>query len=296
MARKNLAFTLPELLIVLAIIAILASVLFPVFRLVKASAYKASCLSNFKQLQLATTLYVTDWDDRMMPVNHQPSAPANSKNDRTWVQLTLPYADAFNIYHCPSDYGHRPPAETTFDQDLVPGDTYSKYYSASLRVNAGYNYAYLAPVYFQNGKWLADPRSTTSINEPSKTLLFVDSVYGRDVHGQPYGGGSWLVVPPCRFEMRGGQRVDTFSIGENARIYTPDIPGYSSNSPGWQKDKESPYVYGLAWPWHQGRLNMVRIDGSAVSIPVEGLSAGCEVQENWKGTIKDVSLYIWDLN
>ena len=139
MANKKLAFTLPELLVVVAIITVLAGMLFPVFSYAKSTAYKANCLSNFKQIQLATVLYVTDWDDRMMPVNHQPSAPANSQNDRTWVQLTLPYAESFRIFNCPSDYGVRPPAETTFDQDLVPGDTYSKYYSASQRVNAGYN-------------------------------------------------------------------------------------------------------------------------------------------------------------
>lgn len=289
MARKKLAFTLPELLIVLAIIAILASVLLPVFKLAKGAAYRTTCLTNFKQLQLATTLYVTDWDDRMMPVNHQPSAPANSKNDRTWVQLTLPYARTFSIYNCPSDYGQRPALETTFDQDLVPGDTYSQYYSASLRVNAGYNYAYLAPVFRTiSGVWQADPRSMSSMSEPSRTLLFVDSVWGRTESGEPFGGGSWLVVPPCRFEFRNGQRYDTFSIGVGSQIYTPTL--------GWRKDKDSPYLYGSAWPWHQGRMNMIRIDGSAVSIPSEVLSAGCDVRERWQGSIKDMSQYIWDLN
>lgn len=291
MARNRLAFTLPELLIVLAIVMILASVLLPVFKLVQTSANRATCLSNFKQLQLATTLYVTDWDDRVMPVNHQPSVPANSKNDRTWVQLTLPYAKMFAIYTCPSDHGERPAMETTFDQDLVPGDTYSKYYSASQRVNAGYNYAYLAPVYKTGGRWTADPRNLTSVSEPSKTLLFVDSVWGRTANGTPYGGGSWLVMPPCRFEFRNGQRYDTFSLN-GSEIFSPT----EGNSVGWEKDKDSPYVYGSAWPWHQGRMNLIRIDGSATSITSGMLSAGCEVRENWQGAINDTSVYMWDLN
>ena len=289
MARNNRAFTLAELLIVFAITAILASVLFPVFKSARASAHKTNCLSHFKQLQLVTNLYVADWDDRMMPVNHQPAAPANSANDRTWVQLTLPYAEAFSIYNCPSDYGQRPSAETSFDQDLIPGDTYSKYYSASLRVNAGYNYAYLAPVYrMPNRTWIADPRIQTTISEPSKTLLFVDSVYGRTPSGQPYGGGSWLVVPPCRFEFKNGHVVDSFLIGQGSALYAPTA--------GWEKDKDSPYLYGSAWPWHTGRMNIVRIDGSATSIPAGALSAGCDVRENWMGSIRDSSLYMWDLN
>lgn len=288
MTRNKLAFTLPELLVVLAIVTILASVLFPVFRYAKASAYRVTCLSNFKQLHLATQSYVIDWDDRMMPVNHQPSAPANSSNDRTWVQLTLPYAKAFSIYNCPSDTGERPAAETTFDQDLVPGDTYSKYYSASLRVNAGYNYAYLAPVFrTAMGTWMADPRSTTAVSEPSRTLLFVDSVYGRTESGQPFGGGSWLVVPPCRFEYRNGSRTDTFALSPGSTLYSPTA--------GWETSKESPYIYGSAWPWHDGRMNLVRMDGSAASISTEALSAGCDVRENWQGAIRDASQYMWDL-
>jgi len=288
-ARNKRAFTLTELLVVFAITAVLASVLFPVFKLAKASAYKANCISNFKQLQIVTNLYVADWDDRMMPVNHQPSAPANSSNDRTWVQLTLPYASSFSIYNCPSDYGVRPSAETSFDQDLIPGDTYSKYYSASLRVNAGYNYAYLAPVYRTfTGNWMADPRSQTNIAEPSRTLLFVDSVYGRTASGQPFGGGSWLVVPPCRFEVRNGQTIDSFLIGMGSSMYTPTM--------GWDRDKDSPYVYGSAWPWHSSKMNIIRVDGSAAAISAEALAAGCNVRENWRGTISDASIYMWDLN
>ena len=288
MARKNFAFTLPELLVVLAIVSILASLLLPVFRYAKDSAQRVGCLSNFKQLHLATTLYVTDWDDRMMPVNHQPAAPANSANDRTWVQLTLPYAKSFAIYNCPSDNGQHPSAETTFDQDLVPGDTYSKYYSASLRVNAGYNFLYLAPVYqTPDGKWLSDPRPMSMVSEPSKTLLFVDSVWGRTENGTPYGGGSWLVVPPCRYTSRNGRIQDSFSLG-GARIYTP--------TQGWESNQDSPYVYGAAWPWHEGRMNLIRLDGSASSMGAEHLSQGCDVRERWEGVILDSANYIWDLN
>ncbi len=291
MAKTRLAFTLPELLVVLAIIAILASVLFPVFRYAKNAAYRATCLSNYKQLHTATSLYVSDWDDRMMPVNHQPSAPANSSNDRTWVQLTLPYAKMFGIYTCPSDYGQKAAAETTFDQDLIAGDTYSKYYSASQRVNAGYNYAYLAPVYRTQNEWRSDPRSMSNVSEPSRTLMFVDSVWGRTASGTPYGGGSWLVVPPCRFEVKDGVIRDTFSVN-GSEVFSPS----EKNSVGWESDADSPFVYGSAWPWHQGKMTMVRTDGSVTSVPANALSAGCVVRENWQGWIRDTSTYIWDIN
>ncbi len=68
--RKNRsqAFTLIELLVVITIIAILAAILFPVFGQAKESAKKGVCLSNTKQISLAFTMYVSDYDDMTPPL------------------------------------------------------------------------------------------------------------------------------------------------------------------------------------------------------------------------------------
>jgi len=91
-------FTLIELLVVVAIISILAAILFPVFAQAKESAKKTSCLSNNSQLDLGVILYSNDYDDVLMPV-------ADPTNTILWVDLEEPYIKSAQVRVCPDDPG-----------------------------------------------------------------------------------------------------------------------------------------------------------------------------------------------
>ncbi|HEX8550820.1 MAG TPA: type II secretion system protein [Abditibacteriaceae bacterium] len=64
---KPSGFTLIELLIVISIIALLASILFPVFARARENARRSSCQSNLKQIGLALAQYTGDADERLPP-------------------------------------------------------------------------------------------------------------------------------------------------------------------------------------------------------------------------------------
>ncbi len=55
-------FTLIELMIVISIIAILASILIPNFIQARAEAQYSACVSNEKNLAIALEMYSTDWN------------------------------------------------------------------------------------------------------------------------------------------------------------------------------------------------------------------------------------------
>ena len=304
MLRHRQGFTLVEVLVVTAIIAALAAILFPVFAAAKGSANRAACVSNLRQISRGTQLYVADYDDRLMPVNHQPASGATSRNDRTWVQSLLPYVRNFAVFRCPSDNSTRPKLEATYDQDLVPGDTDSQYYTASLRSNYGYNYHNLSPIVQEGPAWVARPRLMSEIFSTSETIVFVDSVWGKDGNGSPIGGGNWLVVPPCRYYR---SFVDSFTgttPNASKSVYTPVIGWKVTQSDGGSSGGETGggagappggISYGNAYPWHSGRMNVAHLDGSIRPMSTTQLGVGCDVRDEWQGQIGDPGAYLWDV-
>lgn len=88
------AFTLLELLVTMAIIGILAALLFPALSRAKARARQINCLSNLKQFATALQLYAGDFNDHLPPNQDGQNVPLG----QTWVEgwLGLPGPDCTN--------------------------------------------------------------------------------------------------------------------------------------------------------------------------------------------------------
>jgi prepilin-type processing-associated H-X9-DG protein len=85
-----------ELLVVVAIISILAAVLFPVFASAREKARQTACLANGKQIGMAFLSYTQDYDERL-PLTTYPVAT------NSWTDKVQPYIKSAQILRCPDD-------------------------------------------------------------------------------------------------------------------------------------------------------------------------------------------------
>ncbi len=271
----------------IAIIAVLSALLFPTFKSARSAAGQAVCASNFRQVQIASSLYVVDYEDRFMPVQTNPQRDGNPDLDRTWVQLVLPYVKSLSVFRCPGDGDKTEFPVSDFDRDLSLRDPYTAFYEASKHAHVGYNYLNLSPIEASVDGWAVTTRSLATIEEPQRMLFGVDSVWDRTPSGAPFGGGRYAVIPPCRYVQSGGLKFDTFPLM---------VAGTSvlADNGGWEFAPNSPLRWGGAWAWHGDRATVAFANGSVKSLTLRELGAGCDVRPNWYGRIKDSSAYLWD--
>jgi prepilin-type N-terminal cleavage/methylation domain-containing protein/prepilin-type processing-associated H-X9-DG protein len=104
--RSATAFTLVELLVVISIIAILASLLLPALARAKEKAKAVKCINNARQIQLAYTLYAGDNSDQLVAIwllNQRAGSNTWFPGTATlWPDLLRHYLITPNVIACPS--------------------------------------------------------------------------------------------------------------------------------------------------------------------------------------------------
>src|SRR5438445_3156976 len=90
-------FTLIELLVVMAIIVILAAMLFPIFAQAREKARQTTCLANLKQIGTAAQMYAQDYDERL------PGTELGAgEGEYHWIEMLAPYMKNRDLFNCPS--------------------------------------------------------------------------------------------------------------------------------------------------------------------------------------------------
>jgi general secretion pathway protein G len=192
-AMRRKGFTLIELLVVVAIIIILAGILYPVFASTRRAAYNAACLSNLKQIGLAVQMYTQDYDEcfptacgmmdhdihALVVPSPDPNVPA-VLTPYLW-QVVNPYIKNSGIWRCPGDVGF---TVSSFRLDYRP--------NAYARLGSSYNYNHDLVWYATDPRGLGltgywAPLTVGAIQHPTDTW----------VAGEP--AGHWhnsILAPP----------------------------------------------------------------------------------------------------
>jgi prepilin-type processing-associated H-X9-DG protein len=93
--QSRRAFTILDLLITLAIVALLATALFRTLRVKRENTWRSSCQSNLKQIGLGISMYTRDYDEQL------PFSLTDQ--GETWVDITQPYIKSDALFLCPND-------------------------------------------------------------------------------------------------------------------------------------------------------------------------------------------------
>jgi len=252
MMSKN-GFTLIELLVVIAIIAILAAILFPVFAKVREKARMTACLSNEKQLALASMQYLQDYDEEWFG----GTQPRNGGTG--WAAQLYPYVKSNDVYSCPDD------------STALKGTRVSYCYNSNFSPSAS---------------WTSEPGIFDSqLTAPAQTVLLCEVTHssgydvtissGTDPNGYPSDytsscspaglGGGYIYDPHgCNAPGNNTAQPDT------AGIYVQYATGILRNGDTTNANNNYTGAAGL----HNGGSNYVLADGHAKFFFPANVSAG----------------------
>jgi prepilin-type N-terminal cleavage/methylation domain-containing protein/prepilin-type processing-associated H-X9-DG protein len=218
---KRPGFTLLELLIVIAIMAILAAILFPVLAQAREQARTARCLSNARQVGLAMMMYVQDYDEVILPwfvptgQAPQLSSPdplARRADTKIWSQLVQPYLKNSQVLYCPSfdeqsliKNAARPQCDGARIRSLFPGGYYYSHYGLAFSLVGG-NCRPDSPrfAYPGNDVRYAPIKTLAQIARPAETMILQDNF---TMQVSQFGAPVWTAFGcECGFDAGGSSR------------------------------------------------------------------------------------------
>ena len=254
-------------------------------------------MANAKQIATAANLYLGD-NNETYPIARY-SAGANSDPtlaypDKVVGQLLLPYLKSIQVLSSPADSATESERETV-DMPVVPSKvSYSdvqRKFALAYKSDYGYNSATFSRGGINCNRPGAPYRANSSrhsqVTNPSQTVLMVNSIWGRTPNGKPYGGGTYLVDPPCFVYEDGSLAVLPKPLGCKNSVWAG---GWTPSSP------LSTAVFGGVWPWHASGATTVWADGHVTVERLARLSVGCNVRDGSRGVVADKAKYLWDLN
>ncbi len=160
-------FTLIDLLVVLAILAVIMAILFPVFVHVRERAWQATCASNLRQIGIATMQYAGDSDGVLF--NALPHADAGGVTHWSFCSEQTPGTPEVRVDASCGPLGPFLKSASIWQCPSASGVKAADYYTA-VPPAYGLNIAYVRVEISQG-----HPTSLAQVAAPSETILVADS-------------------------------------------------------------------------------------------------------------------------
>jgi prepilin-type N-terminal cleavage/methylation domain-containing protein len=123
--RTRPAFTLVELLVVIALLGLLASLLLPALSRAKRAAKTGACLSNLHQIALAMELYIQENGNRLPSCSALPSL--STSNLPPITAALGPQLRSQAIWRCPADRDFFSTNQTSYEWNwFLNGASYDR--------------------------------------------------------------------------------------------------------------------------------------------------------------------------
>ncbi|QQE13253.1 prepilin-type N-terminal cleavage/methylation domain-containing protein [Planctomycetota bacterium] len=252
--RSGLAFTLIELLVVISIIALLIGILLPALGAARDTAKQINCVSNLRQVSIATYTYVTENDGFFPPLGESqvnnakvtgiPYLSGNDRNSLSWAGMVAYHQNLFyDAFGCPCDDDTAGLIEDSIQFRINQGfePRWARAYGASQRTSFGYNYNNIGMSRrYSKEKGVKDkPARLVQLTKPSSTLLACDATvsWKEEQNGGTVGRGSPTVEDTQknnRSRPYSRHRNNGLSVGfsdGHVEVYTVSDP----------EDLQSPY-------------------------------------------------------
>lgn len=244
------AFTLIEVLVAVAVIALLISILLPSLQRAKAQASGVKCLGNLKQVGTGLTMYVLTNRDRFPQASSLTSLTTDLGKPRTrWPDYLHPHMRSEEVYNCPA---LTPEQRVNFNKPWAHNPT--KQYGGY-----GYSFQYLGNS--RIGTAVATWREpyfarSSAIRQPAMTIAIADTQGSRKGDpGKPYGVDGeavYVVDPPLGSRNLGS--MGSRQKNDPALLWYSGGTDPNTDQNSWRSKPDDRHV---------GKTNVVFCDGHA---------------------------------